>query len=91
MKIDRSFLEEVPVNPASATLAETIITMAHALGKEVVAEGVETEEQMQFLREHGCDIAQGFYLARPMPVAQITELLQIRLGAVDPGTASAAG
>lgn len=91
VKIDRSFLEEVPVNPASATLAETIITMAHALGKEVVAEGVETEEQMQFLREHGCDIAQGFYLARPMPVAQITELLQIRLGAVDPGTASAAG
>ncbi len=91
VKIDRSFLEEVPVNPASATLAETIITMAHALGKEVVAEGVETEEQMQFLREHGCDIAQGFYLARPMPVAQVTELLQIRLGAVDPGTASAAG
>lgn len=91
VKIDRSFLEEVPVNPASATLAETIITMAHALGKEVVAEGVETEEQMQFLREHGCDIAQGFYLARPMPAAQVTELLQIRLGAVDSGTASAAG
>ncbi len=91
VKIDRSFLEEVPVNPASATLAESIITMAHALGKEVVAEGVETAEQMQFLREHGCDIAQGFFLARPMPVAQITELLQIRLGAVDPGTARAAG
>ena len=91
VKIDRSFLEEVPVNPASATLAQTIITMAHALGKEVVAEGVETEEQMQFLREHGCDIAQGFYLARPMPVAQITELLQIRLGSADPEMASAAG
>ena len=81
VKIDRSFLEEVPINAASATLAETIITMAHALGKEVVAEGVETEEQMQFLREHGCDIAQGFYLARPMPVAQVSELLQARLGA----------
>jgi EAL domain-containing protein (putative c-di-GMP-specific phosphodiesterase class I) len=91
VKIDRSFLEEVPVNPASATLAETIITMAHALGKEVVAEGVETEEQMQFLREHGCDIAQGFYLARPLPVAQITELLQIRPGAAGTGKASAAG
>ncbi len=91
VKIDRSFLEEVPVNPASATLAETIITMAHALGKQVVAEGVETEEQMQFLREHGCDIAQGFYLARPMPVAQITELLQARLATAEPATARAAG
>lgn len=91
VKIDRSFLEEVPVNPASATLAETIITMAHALDKEVVAEGVETEEQMQFLREHGCDIAQGYYLARPLPVAQITELLQIRPGSAGTGKASAAG
>ncbi len=80
VKIDRSFLEEVPVNAASATLAETIITMAHALGKEVVAEGVETEEQMQFLRDHGCDIAQGYYLARPMPVNQVADLLQAHLG-----------
>lgn len=80
VKIDRSFLEEVPVNAASATLAETIITMAHALGKEVVAEGVETEEQMQFLRDHGCDIAQGYYLARPMPVSQVSDLLQANLG-----------
>ena len=83
VKIDRTFLEDVPVNPASATLAETIITMAHALGKEVVAEGVETEEQMQFLRERRCDHAQGFYLARPMPVSQVTELLQVRSGVVE--------
>jgi diguanylate cyclase (GGDEF)-like protein len=81
VKIDRSFLEDLPMNPASATLAETIITMAHALGKEVVAEGVETEEQMQFLRERRCDHAQGFYLAHPMPVPQITEMLASRRGA----------
>src|SRR3984885_15275829 len=65
VKIDRTFLDEVPQNPASATLVETIIAMAHALGKRVVAEGVETNEQLVFLRERRCDIAQGFYLARP--------------------------
>jgi diguanylate cyclase (GGDEF)-like protein len=78
VKIDRSFLEDVPVNASSATLAATIITMAHALGKEVVAEGVENVEQLDFLRERGCDLAQGFYLARPLPVAQINDLLQSR-------------
>ena len=78
VKIDRSFLEDIPVNAASATLAETIITMAHALGKEVVAEGVETVEQLQFLRERRCDSAQGFFLAQPMPVTQVTDLLQAR-------------
>ncbi len=78
VKIDRSFLEDIPMNSASATLAETIITMAHALGKEVVAEGVETAEQLQFLRERRCDSAQGFFLAQPMPVAQASELLQSR-------------
>ena len=66
VKIDRTFLEEVPQNPASATLVETIVVMAHALGKRVVAEGVETVEQLDFLRERRCDIAQGFYLARPL-------------------------
>ena len=78
VKIDRSFLEDIPANAASATLAATIITMAHALGKEVVAEGVETIEQLQFLRERRCDSAQGFFLAQPMPVAQATDLLQAR-------------
>ena len=66
VKIDRTFLEEVPQNPASATLVETIVVMAHALGKRVVAEGIETVEQLEFLRERRCDIAQGFYLARPL-------------------------
>lgn len=78
LKIDRSFIEEVPHNPAAATLAETIVVMAHALRKLVVAEGVETLEQLEFLRERRCDIAQGFYLARPLSVAAATELLQAR-------------
>ena len=78
VKIDRTFLDEVPQNPASATLVETIIVMAHALGKRVIAEGIETNEQLIFLRERRCDAAQGFYLARPLAAAAITELLQAR-------------
>jgi diguanylate cyclase (GGDEF)-like protein len=87
IKIDRSFLEEVPDNDASSTLAGTIISMAHALGKEVVAEGVERVEQLDFLRERGCDVAQGFYLAQPLPVADVTALLSARRTRDGDGTA----
>ena len=76
IKIDRSFIEDVADNTIAATLVETMINMAHALGKQVVAEGVETMSQLEFLRTHGCDYAQGFYLARPAAAADITALLQ---------------
>jgi diguanylate cyclase (GGDEF)-like protein len=82
IKIDRSFIDELPHSFTAATLAETIIAMAHALGKQVVAEGVETLEQLEFLRERGCDAAQGFFLAHPRPAAEITELLSARRPAV---------
>jgi EAL domain-containing protein (putative c-di-GMP-specific phosphodiesterase class I) len=79
VKIDRSFIEDVADNPSSATMAETIIVMAHKLGKQVVAEGVETIEQLDFLRERGCDIAQGYYLARPLTAGAMAEMLQGRV------------
>jgi diguanylate cyclase (GGDEF)-like protein len=79
VKIDRTFLEEVPHNLGSSTLVETIIVMAHALGKRVVAEGIESIEQLDFLRERRCDLVQGFYLARPLAAAEMTELLQARI------------
>jgi EAL domain-containing protein (putative c-di-GMP-specific phosphodiesterase class I) len=82
IKIDRSFIEEVPHSVTAATLAETIIVMAHALGKQVVAEGVETMEQLEFLRERKCDVAQGYYLAHPRNVAETTELLIARRPAI---------
>jgi diguanylate cyclase (GGDEF)-like protein len=93
VKIDRTFLEEVPQNAASSTLVETIIVMAHALGKRVVAEGIETVEQLDFLRERRCDIAQGFFLARPLSGQVVTELLQARTMAANPeiGDIRAAG
>jgi diguanylate cyclase (GGDEF)-like protein len=79
IKIDRSFIEEVAFNETAATLAETMITMAHALGKQVVAEGVETMEQLVFLRERNCDQAQGFYFSRPVSASDVGELLRARI------------
>jgi diguanylate cyclase (GGDEF)-like protein len=81
VKIDRTFLEDVPYSPSSTTLVETILVMAHSLGKRVVAEGVESAEQLEFLRERRCDVAQGFYLARPFAETALTELLQARASA----------
>jgi len=75
VKIDRSYVDEVADSASAAALASTIIVMAHALDKQVVAEGVETIEQLDFLRERGCDVAQGYFLARPLPAAAMTELL----------------
>ncbi|MFT3906997.1 MAG: EAL domain-containing protein [Steroidobacteraceae bacterium] len=75
IKIDRTLLLEVNSNAGAATLAQSVISMAHALGKRVVAEGVESIEQLSFLREHDCDAAQGFFLAQPRSGADTTELL----------------
>jgi diguanylate cyclase (GGDEF)-like protein len=80
IKIDRSFISEVPDNYQATTLLATIIDMAHTLGKQVVAEGVETLPQLDFLRQRGCDLAQGFVLARPMNVADISERLAQHTG-----------
>ena len=91
VKIDRSFIEDVAENPASATMAEAIIAMAHTLGKKVVAEGVETVEQLDFLRERGCDFVQGYYLARPLAAAGMSELLAARLPPAMPDATAAAG
>ncbi len=90
IKIDRKFMQEVPDSLQAATLAATIIHMAHALEKQVIAEGVETLEQLEFLRERGCDIAQGFVLARPSTVSEISDLLAARQPA-EPWVQRAAG
>ncbi len=91
VKIDRSFIDDVAENPASATLAEAIIAMAHTLGKQVVAEGVETIEQLDFLRERGCDAVQGYYLARPLTVTAMSQLLVAREPAREEHATAAAG
>jgi diguanylate cyclase (GGDEF)-like protein len=78
VKLDRSFLDEVPQNDSAGALVESMITMAHTLGKRVTAEGVESGAQLEFLRARGCEAAQGFYLARPMSAAALTEILESR-------------
>jgi len=91
IKLDRSFLDEVPQNDSAGALVESVITMAHTLGKRVTAEGVETSEQLEFLRSHGCETAQGFYLARPMSAAAFTEILESRRPGSEIGDERAAG
>lgn len=74
LKIDKSFVRDVATDSDNATLVEAIITMARSLKLEVVAEGVETGAQMGFLRQHGCDYAQGYYFGRPAPQAAFRRL-----------------
>ncbi|MDR3474961.1 MAG: EAL domain-containing protein [Devosia sp.] len=66
LKIDRAFVANVTSAPDDAAIARTIISLAHSLGLQVVAEGVETEEQYQFLSNHGCDFAQGYLISTPL-------------------------
>ncbi|WP_316364471.1 EAL domain-containing protein [Candidatus Thiodiazotropha sp. CDECU1] len=79
IKIDRSFIRDVINDPDDASLCEAIIAMAHHLKLRVVAEGVETEQQLQFLQERGCDFAQGFLFSKPIPNAQFTDYMKNNL------------
>ncbi|MFZ2853726.1 MAG: EAL domain-containing protein [Rhodocyclaceae bacterium] len=75
LKIDRSFILDLTTDSDDAAIAGAIIAMAHSLGMRVVAEGVEHREQLDVLKEHGCDEFQGYYFARPMPVEKFTAML----------------
>jgi EAL domain-containing protein (putative c-di-GMP-specific phosphodiesterase class I) len=80
VKIDRSFVAQLMESPSAAALTDTVIVMAHSQRKQVVAEGIETLEQLEYLRERGCDMGQGFFLARPLSAQDMTDLL---LGSCD--------
>jgi diguanylate cyclase (GGDEF)-like protein/PAS domain S-box-containing protein len=75
LKIDQSFVHDIETNTSHRTIAETIIIMAHRLGLQVIAEGIETRRQMEILTHAGCDYGQGFYFSRPVPEPQLLEML----------------
>ncbi len=76
LKIDRSFIRGVPHDANDAAISTSIIAMAHALDLKVIAEGVETEDQLAFLRTQECDEMQGFLFSRPLPADKITPMLE---------------
>jgi EAL domain-containing protein (putative c-di-GMP-specific phosphodiesterase class I) len=78
LKIDRSFVKDLPGDPGSAAIARAIIQMGRSLGLQVVAEGVETAAQRAWVREQGCDVQQGFFDAGPMSAANFEAWLRER-------------
>ena len=74
LKIDQSFISELRDGTEDAAISTAIIALAHSLGLEVIAEGVETKEQLEILLALGCDAAQGFYFGRPAPAAEVYQL-----------------
>ena len=76
LKIDRSFINDITEDSADRELVNATIAMAHGLGLKVVAEGVETDGQLQHLKNQGCEFAQGYYFSEPISPEKFTEMLQ---------------
>ena len=76
LKIDQSFVRDMTNDPDGAAIVRSIITLAHSLKLKVIAEGVETEGQLNYLSSHLCDAIQGYYFSRPVPATACEQLLQ---------------
>jgi diguanylate cyclase (GGDEF)-like protein/PAS domain S-box-containing protein len=78
LKIDREFINDLPTDSEDRAITRAIISLAHSLNLKVIAEGVETREQLDFLQDEHCDQAQGFYIAHPMPPSELLKLFQAK-------------
>lgn len=78
LKIDMSFVRRIRDNGEGGIIAATIVAMAHALNKQIVAEGVETQAQFDFLLKHDCEMIQGYYYSRPLPAAELATFVKNR-------------
>jgi diguanylate cyclase (GGDEF)-like protein/PAS domain S-box-containing protein len=76
VKIDRSFVRDLTIDPDDAAIVGAIITMAHGMGMKIIAEGVETEQQLEYLRRLRCDVIQGFLFSPALPANEVEELLK---------------
>jgi EAL domain-containing protein (putative c-di-GMP-specific phosphodiesterase class I) len=94
LKIDRSFIHDVTANEENASITRSIIALAHSLGLHVVAEGVETEAQYEFVRTNGCGLSQGFFFSQPVSAQNAESLVRsaadMRLDCVVPAAAAPA-
>ena len=82
IKIDRSFVTDVEQNPDSAAIVRAVLGLGESLGMATCAEGVETQEQLDFLTEHGCHEFQGYFFRRPQPAEDFSKLLRDNAAAV---------
>ncbi len=83
LKIDRAFVRDVTEDPRSAAICRALIALGHGLGLAIIAEGVEEAEQLEWLRAHGCDQAQGYHLGCPMPIDALLESLAEETSEID--------
>lgn len=77
IKIDKSFIGNIVEDSSDKEIVKAVIQMGHALGKKVLAEGVETEGSLELLKEMGCDYIQGYYISRPVPKEKIYEIISL--------------
>ena len=76
LKIDQSFIRDIPNSGDDMTISSSVIALGHAMGLKVLAEGVETQQQLEFLQSKGCDFFQGYFCSRPLPAQDFAQLLE---------------